>query len=406
MAIITIPTAVGGVALPGSVGQFASGPLSALFGGKSLTTFNYPTELSTDATKSHYVTFGIKEIVPASTTNIRQGASIGLNSAGRAVGAVTGLLGTVASAPGKAIADVLNSTPIGQSILADVQASPVGKLTGFLTNVVESTNEVIVTGIKTGIQVTPPIKELVSVISLYMPDTLNSDFQASWEEVSMTEELGSLIKNIRGIDQLAGKGYDAAAATSTVIGGAKAAFSAVSSDPFVQDKITKGMANFMNEKSQTLSKVLLQAAGFASNPQLQMLYKGLGVRSFQLSFTFSPKSKKEAKIVDNIIYTFKRYAAPVFASGGTVSSQSMYLIPPALFSVKFYNKGVENPFLPRYTDCVLETINVNYAPNGFAAHTDGAPIQTQLTLQFKEIEIVDRKRLELGHNGTDDAGLR
>ena len=138
-----------------------------------------------------------------------------------------------------------------------------------------------------------------------------------------------------------------------------------------------------------------------------MLYKGLATRSFQLSFTFSPKSKKEAKVVDDIIYNFKYYAAPAFTSGATVSSQSMYLTPPAIFAVRFFSNGKENTFLPRYTDCVLEDINVNFAPNGFAAHTDGAPIQTQLTLQFKEIEIVDKGRLEKGHNGSNAAeGLR
>ena len=85
----------------------------------------------------------------------------------------------------------------------------------------------------------------------------------------------------------------------------------------------------------------------------------------------------------------------------------MYLTPPAIFSVRFFSNGKENTFLPRYTDCVLEDINVNFAPNGFAAHTDGAPIQTQLTLQFKEIEIVDKGRLEKGHNGSNAAeGLR
>ena len=156
-----------------------------------------------------------------------------------------------------------------------------------------------------------------------------------------------------------------------------------------------------------LGNVLLQGQGISINPQVQMLYRGLTTRSFTLSFTFSPKSKKEAKTVDDIIYNFKYYAAPAFTSGATVSSQSMYLTPPAIFSVRFFSNGKENTFLPRYTDCVLEDINVNFAPNGFAAHTDGAPIQTQLTLQFKEIEIVDKGRLEKGHNGSNAAeGLR
>jgi hypothetical protein len=138
-----------------------------------------------------------------------------------------------------------------------------------------------------------------------------------------------------------------------------------------------------------------------------MVYKGLPMRSFQLSFTFTPKSQQEAKTIDNIIYTFKYHAAPTLTSGAAVSSQSMYLIPPSLFQVQFKVKGAENQYLPKYADCVLEGIDVNYAPNGFAAHTDGAPVQTTLTLQFKELEIVDRGRLQKGFQNTSDPqGLR
>ena len=55
-------------------------------------------------------------------------------------------------------------------------------------------------------------------------------------------------------------------------------------------------------------------------------------------------------------------------------------------------------FLPRYGDCVLTNIDVNYAPSGFAAHNDGAPVQTQLTLQFREIEVVTKDKLSEGFN--------
>ena len=67
----------------------------------------------------------------------------------------------------------------------------------------------------------------------------------------------------------------------------------------------------------------------------------------------------------------------------------------------------ENKFLPKYADCVLMDIVVNTAPNGFAVHTDGAPVQTTLSLQFKEIEIADRDRLQTGfYSPKDPKGLR
>jgi hypothetical protein len=41
--------------------------------------------------------------------------------------------------------------------------------------------------------------------------------------------------------------------------------------------------------------------------------------------------------------------------------------------------------------------DVNYSPNGWASHADGAPVQTTLTMNFKEIELVDRKKIESGY---------
>jgi hypothetical protein len=40
---------------------------------------------------------------------------------------------------------------------------------------------------------------------------------------------------------------------------------------------------------------------------------------------------------------------------------------------------------------------VNYAPNGFTTQSDGAPTQIQLTINFKEIELLTRDRIEQGY---------
>ena len=42
---------------------------------------------------------------------------------------------------------------------------------------------------------------------------------------------------------------------------------------------------------------------------------------------------------------------------------------------------------------VIENIDVNYAPNGWAAHEDGAPVQTTITIQFKEMLIFQVQQL-------------
>ena len=382
MAIISIPTSVGGVALPGAIGQIASGPLAALFGNRALTTLNYPTELATDATKSHYVTFSIKEIISVGYET----KSVAAAGSGERVGG---------SPEAGNFVNKIVSSEVGQTVIKNLDE--VGGSIGTRAG------QALVTAAGQGIAIKPQTTVSKAVISLYMPDTLIQDYKADWTEVNLEDVLGTKIQTLRTIGQIA------SSAGVGVKSGDAATFGAISNDPRSIALALQGagvLAKGIGAGSD-LGNVLLQGQGISINPQVQMLYRGLTTRSFTLSFTFSPKSKKEAKTVDDIIYNFKYYAAPAFTSGATVSSQSMYLTPPALFGVRFFSNGKENTFLPRYTDCVLENIDLNFAPNGFAAHADGAPIQTQLTLQFREIEIVDKGRLEKGHNGSNaDEGLR
>jgi hypothetical protein len=389
MAIISIPTSIGGVALPGKLGSVASGPLAALYGSRALPQLNYPTELSTDATKSHYVTFAIKQVVPATYEGaVKSGANLTLNNGTKLANGVRDLAN---NGIGKAAVDLINETT--------------GKLSPELTNLGSKTVNAIATGLEEGIEIKPSVVNLGAVISLYMPDSLVAQYNAQYNDVNLTDELGSTINTLRAIDQLAGKGIDAASGGGVDLQTAKKVWGSISTDPAAIGLVTNAVTGKLGTGGD-IGNILLQGQGYAVNPQVQMLYKGLGLRSFSLSFVFSPKSQQEAKTVNEIIHTFKFHAAPTLTSGATVSSQSMYLIPPSLFNVSFMSKGKENTFLPKYADCVLEGIDVNFAPNGFAAHTDNAPVQTTLTLQFRETEIVDRARLQKGFNNSDATGLR
>jgi hypothetical protein len=395
MAIISIPTSISGISIPGPTGQVLSGPLAALFGdSKAISTISYPQELATDATKSHYVQFSIKEIIPQSYEKTVQ-----------AIQGVYQKATDVTTEQAKMIAE--NAASNAANVLKNLKENPMDTVQvgiGKLGNAIGSTAEMAENTIRS--LVTPKYTQSKAVISLYMPDTLEANYTANYNEISLAAELGT-IQSIRQIAQVAstfGEGYKSS--------GTSGAFGAASSDPNViagavgfglgiLDKIP-GVSTGGN-----LADVLLQGQGYASNPQMQMIYRGTSFRTFSLAFTFTPKSQAEAKIVNNILYQFKYYAAPALTAGKSTSSESMFLIPPALFNVKFFMRGVDNKYLPKYADCVLKNIDVNYAPNGFAAHIDGAPVQTHLTLQFEEIEIVDKARLSKGYNNLSEKdGLR
>lgn len=369
MAIISIPTSVSGIGVPGTFGKILKGPLAALYQGKGVDTLNYPHDLAKDPTQSHYVTFSVKQIVPSGfSSEPSNQQSIGLKTGGKAIETL-----------GNYTKSLL---PEGSSI-----GEGVASVTGFIGETLTK-----------GIAITPQTTQLQSIISLYMPDSLTAEYNAEYDTLSLTKDLGPTITTLRAIDELAGK-----VDTSSFSAAFKSVGNLASTDP-AAILLANELASKVGLGNEGLRDVLISARGYAINPQLQMIYRGIGFRNFQLDFTLSPRSQQEANDIDRIISTFKWHFAPSLQTG-TVSSGSMFLIQPSIFNVQFKLGEKENRYLPKYGDCVLKNISVNFAPNGWAAYEDGFPVQTQLSLQFEEMVILDKDKLQKGFSGDKD-GLR
>jgi hypothetical protein len=186
-------------------------------------------------------------------------------------------------------------------------------------------------------------------IALYMPETLNFNYEASYNDIaSLSGALGSLTGGI----------------------GQRAA----------------GIAD--NEAV----RVALNAAGYVFNQQRQVLFDGINFRDYEMNFTFTPASAQETEIVKEIIKTFRKHAAPEIGGVG-----GFFFTPPSVFNVSFKYAGKRNEYINLLKKSVLKTVNVNYAPNGWAAFEGtAAPVQITLALQFQEIILVDKKDIDLG----------
>jgi hypothetical protein len=114
-----------------------------------------------------------------------------------------------------------------------------------------------------------------------------------------------------------------------------------------------------------------------------------------MTFLFTPRSKEESREVQDIIRQFKFHAAPEIG-GGSTNGQGLFFIPPSKFNLKYIYNGQENTNINKYGECVLENIDIDYATNGWATFPDGSPIQTKMTLSFKELEIIDKKKIAEG----------
>jgi len=255
-------------------------------------------------------------------------------------------------------------------------------------------------------------------ISLYMPDTLSISHDAEYGQISMTEVFGPLGTVAQGFTDITGRPATEYRNTLTDNPFAKAAGANLFG--FAAGKIP-------GVNGSALAEVAKGALGIATNPQIQLLYRGLDMRSFSLSFVFTPKSSQEAQTAKDIIDTFTYYSVPGLASAAIDNNPGQYLTPPQLFTVKFVflgNSGIagsignifssalnnlglssltSNPTstitsgreakIMNIQECVLTGVAVDYAPNGWAAYNDGYPVQTTLQLNFKETQILTKDKL-------------
>lgn len=191
-------------------------------------------------------------------------------------------------------------------------------------------------------------------IALYMPEGLQFQTQAQYGELSVIQAISSVLPFGSGSD--------------------------------------KGKSS-MIDKFGGIAKLGLNYAGYTFNPQQQLLFEGINFRKFSMSFTFTPYSSKEADTVKNIITKFRSAAAPT-----TVTGLLGFLFnPPSQFDISFKSNGNDNTYINKVKRCYLENVDVNYTPNGWAAHeTDGAPVQTTMSLSFVETELIDRQAIADG----------
>jgi hypothetical protein len=357
---ISIPTSVAGISVPGAI----NGPLQTLYGNKfKFEGLKYPRNLGADATRSHVIKFTSMEPNPAfkpeivtESINVIKGTPEYLAALGRAVGQTASNFsqGKLAIEKPQATDEFKKSL---NSVAGQIAAADVPRI---------------------------PCKS----IALYIPDTVNVSYGASYDDISLTESLGkayflaqagtSMLDLFNGssdktIEQLANK---------------------AGSDPFIRTALANaaGRALGMNN----LGDLVARGLGQAINPQLQVLFRGVGFRTFQFDFVFTPYSKEESEEVKRIIEHFKWAAAPEINPLGYFS-QGLFMKVPYPFKIEFFYKGKENPYVHRIGETVLENVNVDYGPNGWATFNDGSPVQIKLTLQFKETVIVDKNRIKAGY---------
>ena len=137
------------------------------------------------------------------------------------------------------------------------------------------------------------------------------------------------------------------------------------------------------------SQMIARSTGTAINPNLELLFSGPKLRTFQFVFNFAPNEADEAQEVRGIMRMFREGMLPHNASTG----DKLFLGAPDVFRLSYKNKTKRIKSLNIFKICALTACEINFTPdNQYQSYEDVAavsmPVRSTMKLTFTELSPI------------------
>ena len=153
------------------------------------------------------------------------------------------------------------------------------------------------------------------------------------------------------------------------------------------------------------TNILGRATGQTINNNVEVLFNGPGLRTFNYNYRFTPREPKEAVMIKNIIRFFKKQMAP------KRSTSRIFLKSPNVFKLKYVFKNGDHPFLNNIKMCALNGFTVDYTPDGsYSTYSDGGEGDGSMTsynvgLSFMEMTPIYNEDFFRDSEGREGTGF-
>ena len=136
----------------------------------------------------------------------------------------------------------------------------------------------------------------------------------------------------------------------------------------------------------TPNQMMAMQKGQVYNPNVELIYQSPVMREFVFNFDFLPRNIGEAEVMNQIIKAFKSNSAPVDLNNGMFGL-------PMVWNVKYMSGAEENRYMNKFKPaaCVGVSVQANSSADMHISTAAGVPVQTSLTLQFREVDIITRE---------------
>ena len=233
-------------------------------------------------------------------------------------------------------------------------------------------------------------------LMLYMPSDIQDAYKADWQG----KAFGSITSGLLAAAGTEGVGNKLKSALKTANSAAQNL--PVNAAAGLITNLAKGVTGDQINASDVFGGI----SGVIKNPNVELLFQKMNLRTFDLTFKMSPYDAQEGENIRNIVNTFKKAMLPSydlgdrkvfgfeknqnsFGSGGDPALNASFIAVPSVCYVQFMHGGDRNTYVPKYKMCAITDVGVNYTPDGnFATFQGGAPVATELKISFMETKLI------------------
>ena len=147
--------------------------------------------------------------------------------------------------------------------------------------------------------------------------------------------------------------------------------------------------------------ILSRQSGAVLNPNMELLFGGVQLRTFSFDFDFAPRDREESEVIKKIIRSFKiSMNAKQQAEG---EGNGLFIKSPDVFQLTYKTGSDDHLFLHRFKPMAMLNMAVNYTGAGtYATYDNTSPVHMKLNLTFQELNPIysEDYESEEGKGGT------
>lgn len=234
-------------------------------------------------------------------------------------------------------------------------------------------------------------------IQLPIPSNIGDTNQVNWGDDSLNPLTAFAAGEFNKVMTSAGYVGGIAGMIKNTVGTAKNVLTQGGGQELITNQFTSALVNSLGANTSP-EGLLSRATGNVLNPNLELLFSGVNLRSFQFDFDFAPRDEKESNVVKEIIRIFKQSMAP--KTGSNTEGAGLFIKAPNVFLLKYKSGNQDHPYLNKFKPCALTNMGMNYTGSGsYATYADKTPVHMKLSLSFTELNPIyneDYKPSDIG----------